>query len=313
MSSLFVLFEDRQVYAMSKQMISYMNIVVNFIKRGRRCGVFAFFILALSGCATKKGLKEPLFFIQMTDTQFGFFETDQKFSKETQNFEKAIAAANRLRPSFVIITGDLVNKMGDPAQIAEYKRIAAKLDPSIQLYSVPGNHDVDNKPTPEILSAYRKEFGADYYTFKKGDLFGIVLNSGLIADPSRALQESEKQFKWLQSAFKQAKKSGCKSIIVFQHHPFFLQSPDEKDQYFNIPTPIRKKYLQLFKENGVSHIFAGHLHKNSFGKDGELEMVTTGPVGRPLGKDPSGIRIVTVKDGKIKHTYYDLGEIPVKM
>ncbi|MOA53848.1 hypothetical protein D3C78_1773690 [compost metagenome] len=60
----------------------------------------------------------------------------------------------------------------------------------------------------------------------------------------------------------------------------------------------------------MSHIFAGHLHRNSFGKDGEMEMVTTGPVGRPLGKDPSGLRIVTVIDGKIQHTYYGLDQIP---
>lgn len=290
----------------------YTNTIANLGKRSKLIGYAAFLTLVFSGCATKKQLREPLSFIQMTDTQFGFFETEQKFSKETENFEKAIAAANRLRPAFVIITGDLVNRRGDPAQIAEYKRIAAKLDPAIQLYSVPGNHDVDNRPTPGILSAYRKEFGADYYTFKKGDLFGIVLNSGLISDPSGALQESEKQMEWLKTAFKKAKKSGCKSVVVFQHHPFFLQSPDEKDQYFNIPTPIRKKYLQLFKENGVSHVFAGHLHKNAFGKDGEMEMVTTGPVGRPLGKDPSGVRIVTVKDGKIEHVYYGLDEIPQK-
>jgi len=289
-----------------------MNTIVKFLNRGGLFSAAAFLILALSGCTAQKDIKQPLVFIQMTDTQFGFFETDQKFAKETENFEKAVAAANRLKPAFVIITGDLVNKMGDQAQIAEYKRIAAKLDPSIQLYSVPGNHDVDNKPTPGILSAYRKEFGTDYYTFKKGDLFAIVLNSGLISDPSGALEESEQQLKWLQSAFKKAKKSGCKSIVVFQHHPFFLQTPDEKDQYFNIPTSIRKKYLALFKENGVSHIFAGHLHKNSFGKDGEMEMVTTGPVGRPLGKDPSGFRIATVKDGKVEHAYYGLDEIPDK-
>lgn len=289
-----------------------MNSVLKFLKPS---GVFyaAIFIMALSGCAIQKQSEQSFSFIQMTDTQFGFFETDQKFAKETENFEKAIAAANRLKPAFVIITGDLVNKVGDQAQIAEYKRIAAKLDPSIPLYSVPGNHDVDNKPSPQVLRTYRKDFGADYYTFRKGALFGIVLNSGLISDPTGAMEESDKQLEWLNSAFKKAKKSGCKSIVVFQHHPFFLQSPDEKDQYFNIPTVTRKKYLQLFKDNGVSHIFAGHLHKNSFGKDGEMEMVTTGPVGRPLGKDPSGIRIVTVRDGKIEHRYYGLDEIPATL
>lgn len=269
--------------------------------------------LLFSGCATYKALKDPLFFIQMSDPQFGFFNKDLDFIKETANFERAIAEANRLKPAFVIVTGDLVNIPGDAKQIAEYKRITAKLDPAIKLYNLPGNHELTNNPTPAALAAYRKDFGADYYTFRKGDLFGIVLNSGLIADPSGVLEEAEKQDKWLLNAFKKAKKSGCKSIVVFQHHPLFLLTPDEKDEYFNIPTPIRKKYLKLYKENGVSHIFAGHLHKNSFGKDGEMEMVTTGPVGRPLGSDPSGIRIVTVKNGNIEHTYYGLDKIPEKL
>ena len=33
-----------------------------------------------------------------------------------------------LRPAFVVITGDLVNKPGDAGQIAEFQRIAAKVD-----------------------------------------------------------------------------------------------------------------------------------------------------------------------------------------
>src|SRR5689334_18996102 len=81
-------------------------------------------------------------FIQMSDPQFGMYTKDQSFAHETANFEFAIATANRLKPAFVVITGDLINKAGDRAQAAEYKRISAKLDPAIRLFSVPGNHDV---------------------------------------------------------------------------------------------------------------------------------------------------------------------------
>lgn len=287
-----------------------MDLEKNGMKKSYLFIAAIFFSVLFSGCAAQRDLKKALFFIQMSDTQFGFFNKDQDFVKETANFEQAIAAANRLRPAFVIVTGDLVNRPGDAVQIAEYKRIAAKLDPSIPLYNLPGNHELTNHTTPETLAAYRKQFGADYYTFKHGGLFGIVLNSSLIADPSGVQQDADAQHKWLEMAFKKAKQSGCKSIVVFQHHPFFLESPDEKDEYFNLPIEIRKKYLTLFKAEGVSHIFAGHLHKNAFGKDGEMEMVTTGPVGRPLGKDPSGIRIVVVKDNKITHQYYGLDHIP---
>ena len=74
------------------------------------------------------------------------YTNNQDFSQETANFEFAIANANRLRPAFVVVTGDLVNKPADAQQLAEYKRIAKqKLDSTIPLYSVPGNHDVGRK------------------------------------------------------------------------------------------------------------------------------------------------------------------------
>jgi len=118
-------------------------------------------------------------FIQMSDPQFGMFSKDQEFSHETVNFDFAIASANRLQPAFVVITGDLINKGGDAAQAAEFKRIAAKLDRKIRLFAMPGNHDVGNEPTAETLAKYRERFGPDYYSFRVGEITGIVLNSNL--------------------------------------------------------------------------------------------------------------------------------------
>src|SRR5215204_6077578 len=121
--------------------------------------------LLLGGCIAGKGSKQNFYFIQMSDPQFGMYTANKSFAQETINFEKAIAEANRLKPRFVIITGDLVNLNGDAAQIAEFKRIAAQLHPSITLYNVPGNHDVGNTPAPADIAAYRSLFGKDYYSF----------------------------------------------------------------------------------------------------------------------------------------------------
>lgn len=45
-------------------------------------------------------------FIQMSDPQFGMFTKNASFEHETVNLEFAIAHANRLKPAFVVITGD---------------------------------------------------------------------------------------------------------------------------------------------------------------------------------------------------------------
>jgi serine/threonine-protein phosphatase CPPED1 len=249
-------------------------------------------------------------FIQMSDPQFGMYAKDADFVHETANFEFAVAAANRVKPAFVIVTGDLVNKPGDPAQIAEFHRIEKKLDPKIKLYAVAGNHDVGNEPTADSLAAYRKNFGPDYYSFRVGDIAGIVLNSNLEKGTKNVPAEASKMETWFAAELRKAKESGAKRIIVFQHIPFFLKEGGEPEQYFNIAPDVRQRYLKLMHEYGVHQVFAGHYHRNERGADGDLEMVTTGPVGMPLGGAKSGIRIVTIDETGLSHKYCDFGELP---
>ena len=250
------------------------------------------------------------FFIQLADTQFGMFTADRDFTQETANYEFVVANINRLRPRFVVICGDLINKVGDPAQTAEYLRITAKIDKSIPVYAAAGNHDVGNEPTPETIAYYRQHFGPDHYSFVQGNLYGIVLNSGVISAPAKVQNEATAQEAWLKAELGKARASGARHIVIFQHHSWFLEKADEPNQYFNISIEQRRVYLDLLKAAGVRYIFAGHYHRNSLGRDGDLEMITSGPVGQPLGTDPSGIRIVTVKDSGLEHRYYTLGNIP---
>jgi len=259
-------------------------------------------------------LASPLFaqnfFIQLADPQFGAITADRDFIQETANYEFAVANVNRLRPQFVVICGDLINKPGDPAQAAEYFRITAKIDKSIPVYAVPGNHDVGNDPTPESLAAYRQRWGPDYYSFRQGEIYGIVLNASLISAPAKAQAEADKQESWLKAELVKAKASGARHTVVFQHQSWFLENPAEPAQYFNIPIPQRRHYLDMLKASGVRYVFAGHYHRNAYGKDGTLEMITSGPVGRPSAPDASGIRIVAVGPNALEHHYYTLGEIP---
>jgi 3',5'-cyclic AMP phosphodiesterase CpdA len=249
-------------------------------------------------------------FIQMSDPQFGMYSKNQNFTHETANFEFAIANVNRLHPAFVVVTGDLVNKPGDATQLAEYKRIAGKLDSAIPLYSVPGNHDVGNTPTAASLEAYRQNVGHDYYTFRSGELEGIVLNSSLIQHPETVPAEAGRQEKWLEAELVKAKDGGVRWIVVFQHIPFFLNAPDEADQYFNIPLAARSRYLELLERFGVRYVFAGHLHNNSFGQTGSLQMITTGPVGKPLGTGASGMRVARLDAAGLEQAYFDFGHLP---
>lgn len=249
-------------------------------------------------------------FIQMSDPQFGMYTKNQGFEHETANFEFAIATANRLKPAFVVVTGDLINDGASAAQAAEYKRISGKLDPKIRLYSVPGNHDVENEPTRESLARYRERFGADYYTFRVGEIAGFVLNSNLEKAPQHVPDEAAKMEAWFRTELAKARHDGVKHLILFQHIPLFIAAANEDDQYFNIPQETRQKYLQLLHEYGVRQVFAGHYHRNAWGQDGDLEMITTGPVGMALEGGKSGLRLAIVSDSGVSHRYYDFGDLP---
>ena len=275
-----------------------------------RTGTIALLALLSTGEAARPA---DFFFLQMSDPQFGMYASDREFSQETANFEFVIANANRLRPAFVVVCGDLVNKPGDAAQIGEYLRIAGQLDRSIPLYNVAGNHDVRNEPTPESLAAYRQKFGPDYYSFRHGDFLGLVLDSSLIQHPAGAPEEAAKQEAWLRAELEKSKLEGTRRIAVFQHIPFFLETVDEPDQYFNLPHSARVKFLPLLEAYGVRYVFAGHYHRNAYAEIPSLHIITTGPVSKPLGVDPSGIRVVTVRESAIDSQYYGLGNIPYRV
>ncbi len=267
--------------------------------------------LLLSGRPARAA--EPFFFVQLSDPQFGMFTENKSFAQETVNFEFAVATVNRLRPAFVVITGDLVHKPGDAAQIAEFHRIAAKVDPAIPVYNVAGNHDVENVPTSATVTAYTNQFGPDRYTFRHAGFVGIVLNSSVIHSPQQTTNELAAQESWLRLELAQARAAKAPHIVVFQHHPWFLKTADEPDEYFNIPSERRASYLALFRESGVKFLFSGHYHRNAVARDGDLEAVTTGPVGKPMGGDSSGLRVVIVRDDGLEHRYYHFGEVPTRL
>jgi 3',5'-cyclic AMP phosphodiesterase CpdA len=258
--------------------------------------------------------REPFFFIQLADTQYGLFTRNQGFDKEVELVRQAVEHINRLEPRFVIVCGDLVNaNPGTPryeSQVAAFKEGFSRVAPTIPLVCVCGNHDVLDRPTPDSIAAYRENFGDDTFGFWAGGVRGLVLNSSLIKDPSAAPDALARQEQWLRAQLEDAAAGGARHILVFQHHPLFLVSPDEEDEYFNIPRARRMPVLPTLGDFGVRAVFAGHYHRNSYGVDGDLQMITTGAVGMPFGDDPSGLRIVKVFDDSIEHRYYAMDQVP---
>jgi serine/threonine-protein phosphatase CPPED1 len=255
---------------------------------------------------------QDLWFLQMSDPQFGMYANNENFTQETANFEFVIAAANRLHPRFIVICGDLINKPGDLAQASEFHRIAAKLDKSIALHLVAGNHDVENSPTPASLQSYRKAFGKDYYAFDYPGFRGIVVDSSLMQHPEAAAEDAARQDVWLAAELTRARQSAS-TVAIFQHIPLFVEKADEADGYFNIPRPARAHYLRMLQDSGVRYVFAGHTHYAASAKGAALAEFIAGPVGKPLGSGASGMRIVHLTMGRLEEQFVDLAHLPNRL
>jgi serine/threonine-protein phosphatase CPPED1 len=272
-------------------------------------------------------------FIQLADPQFGLFsassgKTDAElaafaerglilrkakkfegFAPETALFTKAIERANWLKPAFVVVCGDMINEADNPEQVEEVKRIAALLDDSIDLHWVPGNHDVahdHNTPEQQYIDRYRENFGPDYYAFSHGDVRFVVINSTVLTSPKTMAEEAKAQLAFVEAEAIIASKQNAKRIILFSHHPLFVKSGNEPDNPWSIKKIYRKPLLEIAADHGIEANFAGHWHRNNYASENGIEVVTSGPVGYPLGDDPSGFRVVGVSDSGIEHEYHSL-------
>ncbi|XP_041829871.1 serine/threonine-protein phosphatase CPPED1 isoform X3 [Melanotaenia boesemani] len=220
----------------------------------------------------------PFCFIQAADPQLGLMKTwregdcsggGDEWAEEVELTKQAVKAVNQLRPKprFMVLCGDLVHAMPDtPFREGQERDLKAALkgtDPSIPLVFVSGNHDLGNTPTPSTVEQYCRAWGDDYFSFWVGGVLCLVLNSQLFYDASACPQLKEAQETWLEAQLSEASSSSSstksatvsvsaqepkpKHILVFQHIPLYLRSPDEEDDYFNLQRVVRENLMDRFK------------------------------------------------------------------
>ncbi len=273
-------------------------------------------------------------FVFLADTQLGAYATFAGFDDEqianyaeqgmkvrkvppaqghewdAERYRRAVEAINGLRPGFVLIGGDLVDDANSDDQTDEFLSITDTIDSDITVYLVPGNHDIAPDavtPTPASIRRYRDRFGPDFYAFTHDRTRVVVMNTSVIDHPELVVDEWEAQRVFLEEELTEREDPRIDQIVLAGHHPLFLNSADEPDSYWNLPRLRRREILALAGRAGVTIGFAGHWHRNHLSTSAGFTQVISGPVGYPLGDDPSGYRIVDVGDGDVAHRYVPLG------
>ncbi|KAK8741670.1 hypothetical protein OTU49_002331 [Cherax quadricarinatus] len=270
----------------------------------------------------EKRWTEPFFFIQAADTQFGMQEKYME-QKEVYGWDQEIAWSKQMvkdinamypAPKFLVVCGDLLDAWPhtEPEirlqQEVDFKKVFAGL--KIPLVCVCGNHDIGNTPTPDTVGSYRSSFGDDFFSFWCGGVFFIVVNTQYYEDSSQCEDLAAEQEAWLDQQLEVVRREKPQHAIVFQHIPFFLTSPEEEKEYFNMAPALRQTMLDRFYDAGVRYIFCGHYHRNAGGFYKDMEEVVTSAVGAQLGECQQGFRLVKVLEDHLEHQYYNLGTAP---
>jgi 3',5'-cyclic AMP phosphodiesterase CpdA len=144
---------------------------------------------------------------------------------------------------FVIMLGDNIYD-DDGAGTGGYESrfelpYKALLDAGVKFYAALGNHD---KPNERFYKPFNMD-GQQYYTYKKGNVRFIVLDSN---------DMNPRQLAWLE---KELQNSGSDWSICYFHHPLYSSAA-----FHGSSTELRLVLEPLFVKYGVNVVFAGHDH-----------------------------------------------------
>lgn len=259
----------------------------------------------------------------------------------------AVVHINRLRPRFLLVSGDLINAFpsGPNAsphaalgEIASLKEVLREVSSDIPIIFQPGNHDIAQIPTPKDIALYRERFGDDYYSFWVGGVFYLSINSQYYMDDAESKELRAAQDKWVEEELA-ASKAVAKHIVLLSHVPPFVGKEDEEQGWATWERGARKKMLSLAAEAGAKLWLCGHFHGQAHcWSEGGVEIVVTkscctninwiaeagecatkvrpdfaATVGNPpvvCDSFHAGMRIVRVKEDGFQHRWFTLNEVP---
>src|SRR5579859_6877682 len=219
----------------------------------------AVFASALPGCASMGRGSDDFYFVQLSDTHWGF--NGPVVNPDARGtLPKAIAEVNALevQPDFIVFTGDLTHTTDDPAErrkrMREFKEVAATLK-NRNVHFLAGEHDA----ALDRGEAFRENFGDTRYTFDHKGVHFIALDN--VSDPGARL--GDEQLAWLAADL--AKQPKDARIVVFTHRPLFDLAPA-----WDWATRDGDKAVEMLMPYQNVVVFYGHIHQENHHMTGHI-------------------------------------------
>jgi Calcineurin-like phosphoesterase len=270
----------------------------------------------LAHATGKTGAQDDFFFIQLSDTHWGF--SDPKVNQDfAGTLKKAVAQVNSLsiQPDFIMFTGDLSHTTDDDKErrkrLKGFRDIVADLKVK-DVRFMPGEHDasLDNG------AAFQEFFGATHYTFAhKGVNFMVIDN---VSDPTGSIGDA--QLQWLAGELQKLDREA--RIVVFTHRPLFDLAPS-----WDWATRDGAKAIEILMPYKNVVVFYGHIHQENHHMTGHiphhaahglmypLPAPLSQPKKAPVPWDPAvpyknlGFRGI---EAKVQKDDYAISEYPIK-
>jgi 3',5'-cyclic AMP phosphodiesterase CpdA len=212
----------------------------------------------LAGCAGARTGGEDFYFVQLSDSHWGFEGPPNPDARGT--LPKAVAAVNRLvpAPDFIVFTGDLTHTTDDPAErrkrLTEFKGIVGGLRVR-DVHFMPGEHDA----SLDHGAAFQEFFGSTHYTFDHKGIHFIVLDN--VSDPAGKIGDT--QLAWLAADL--GNTSPDAPIVVFTHRPLFDLYPQ-----WDWATRDGAAAIALLMPRPHVTVFYGHIHQENHHMTGHI-------------------------------------------
>jgi len=191
-------------------------------------------------------------------------------NEEFQKTNEIVSLLKSFSPSLTLHMGDIVENGSITASWTEFLRVSQKLNATVPLMPVLGNHDIVNTigdqfqdPFPDFYNLFNLPGDEVNYSFTYGNVHFVAVFSGYAQAAAEIgkvkFKKDSPEYKWLDNDLSQARKNKkIDWIVVFTHYPVYSFGWSNIAIWKQSLSPLLEKYKVDLCLAGHRHVYERH-------------------------------------------------------